>query len=329
MARQHRLWRILNGNKSAHLLPELEPLKPYAEIDILTDDSKLPEILGNYDLYITALRPPFKEEYLANCGKLKAIATPTTGLDHLPAPAIRKKGIKLIGLRENPELLKKVTSTAEMAWTLLLSLIRHIPEASQSSLSGKWERDRFIGTQLSGKTMGIIGYGRLGRMVGRYAQAFGMKVYANDTNPDIVPEPGIEMVPLEKLLAEADAVSIHIHLDPVNVGFFDRAKFEMMKKEAVLVNTSRGAVINEQDFLQALESGRIAGAAVDVIAGEGGDLSQNCLIQYAKTHHNMVITPHCGGASYEAQKFTFADIIRRVKEYIIETGDPDSVTISE
>lgn len=325
MSKQHRPWKILNGNKSAHLLAELEPLKPYAQIDLLTDDSKLPEILGNYDLYITALRPPFKEEYLDNCRNLKAIATPTTGLDHLPAAAIRAKGITLIGLRENPELLKKVTSTAEMAWTLLLALLRHIPEASQSALSGKWDRDRFIGTQLSGKTMGIIGYGRLGRMVGRFAKAFGMKVYANDTNSGIVPEDGVEMVSLEKLLRESDAVSIHIHLDPVNVGFFDRPKFELMKKSAVLINTSRGAVINEADFLHALESGMIAGAAVDVIAGEGGDLSRNCLIRYAQNHSNMLITPHCGGASYEAQCMTFADIIQRVKDYIVETGDPDEI----
>ena len=323
MSETHRKWKILNGNISAHLLPELEPLKPYADIDLLTDDAKLPEILGNYDLYITALRPPFREEYLDRCGKLKAIATPTTGLDHLPAPAIRARGITLIGLRENPELLKRVTSTAEMAWCLLLSLLRHIPEASQSALSGIWQRDRFIGTQLSGKTMGIIGYGRLGRMVGRYAAAFGMHVLANDTDQSIVPEPGVAMAPLELLLREADAVSIHIHLDPVNVGFFDWKKFELMKRSAVLINTSRGAVICEDDFVRALETGRIAGAAVDVIAGEGGDLSRNRLIQYAKGRRNLLITPHCGGASYEAQCITFADIIRRVKDYIVETGDPD------
>ena len=165
-----------------------------------------------------------------------------------------------------------------MAWTLLLAVIRHPPWSFEAAKRGWWTRDRFRGHQLVGKTLGILGYGRLGRIMGRYGRAFLMRVIPHDIR-DVASEEGVELVDFDTLLRESDILSIHIHLTQENRNLFTPEVFGKMKKGSCLINTSRGAIIDEGAFLEALENGHPGCAGIDVITGEwDADLQNHPLI---------------------------------------------------
>ena len=315
-------WRILNGNSQQHCLELLEKWQSFADIVTVNPEQlgSIPALLPDFDVYLATFGVKISADDIAKAAsRLKMVATPTTGSDHLPVDEIRKRGIRFYTLRESPALLDKVSSTAELCWGLLLALVRHIVPASQDVLAGNWRRELFRGTQLSGKTLGIIGYGRLGRIVARYGRAFGMRVLANDIRDGIVPEEGVELCPLEELLKQSDVVSIHIHLDESTRGFFSEKLFAQMKKGAVLLNTSRGGILDETALLKALDCGRLAAAGLDVLENEwAGGLASSPLVNYAAAHDNLLITPHCGGASLDAQKMTFAEMLRNVHGFLKE-----------
>ncbi len=315
-------WRILNGNSQQHCMELLEKWQTFADIVTVAPEQLdcIPAMLPDFDVYLATFGVKLTADDIAKAAsRLKMVATPTTGSDHLPVVEIKRHGIRFYTLRESPALLDKVSSTAELCWGLLLALARHIVPASQDVLAGKWRRELFRGTQLTEKTLGIIGYGRLGRIVGRYGKAFGMKVLANDIRNDITADDGITLCPLEELLAQSDVVTIHIHLDEANRGFFNEKLFAQMKKGAILLNTSRGGILDEKALLAALESGRLAAAGLDVLENEWeGDLASSPLVKFATEHDNLLITPHCGGASLDAQKMTFAEMLRNVHLFMRE-----------
>lgn len=305
---------ILNACAEDHYLACLKPLEPFADIiNVRKEDiAKIPELLPKCNIYIATLQYKVPAELIDCCPDLKLVATPTTGKDHLPVDKLKEKNVEFYSLRESPELLERVTATAELTWGLLLALARHIVPASQDVLHGNWRRELFTGNQLSGKTLGIIGYGRLGRHMARYGKAFGMRVLCNDIKAEYDLEEGIEKVELDDLLSRSDVVSLHIHLDKENINFFDAGKFAVLKPGAILLNSSRGGVLDEDALLEALQSGKVSAAGLDVLAWEWGDMKQNKLVEYASQHNNLLITPHCGGAAWEAQQMTFAEIIRRI-----------------
>jgi len=211
------------------------------------------------------------------------------------------------------------TSTAEMAWGLLLAAVGRIPFSHAAAMQGQWARDRFRGHQLSGKTLGILGYGRLGRIVAQYGQAFRMRVIACDVRD--FEAPGVTRVNLGELLEQADVLSIHIHLTEENRGLLSRGALARMKRGAVIVNTSRGAILDEAALLEALASGQIGAAGLDVIDGEWRtDLHRHPLIAYAREHENLVISPHTGGVTFEAQDLTLQFTARRLIEWFVRTS---------
>jgi D-3-phosphoglycerate dehydrogenase len=164
-------------------------------------------------------------------------------------------------------------------------------------------------------TLGILGYGRLGRIVGQYGKAFRMRVLACDVR-SVTPDEGVTMVDLDTLLRESDVLSIHIHLQG-NEGLIGRKEFAKMKSGAYLVNTSRGGIIDEAAFLEALESGKLAGAGVDVIHGEWDpNIGEHPLIRYARTHDNLIISPHIGGVTYESQDMTLRHTVMKLKRFL-------------
>ena len=307
--------RVLNMADVSEFPEVLDPLRRVAEVVSLpADQGLLAEQIGQFDAYLAALGVRVDRAVLSRAGRLRVIATPSTGLDHLDLEALDERGIEVLSLRSESDFLERVTATAEMAWCLLLAVVRRLPWAFDAARQGDWARDRFRGHQLSGKTLGILGYGRLGRMVAQYGLAFRMRVLARDVRP-VPPAPGVEMVAIERLLAESDVLSIHIHLTDENRGLIGAAAFAQMKPGAVLVNTSRGAIVDEQALLGALVSGRLLGAGLDVIHGEWrDDLPDHPLIRYAQTHQNLVISPHVGGATFESQRMAYAQIAARLAE---------------
>ncbi len=257
--------------------------------------------LADCDAYFTGCGVRIDDDFLDHAPNLKLIGSPHTGRDHLDLEAIEKRGITLFHIAEEYELLNSFTATSELTFGLLLSIVRKIPKAIETANSGRWAWENFIGFQLSKKTMGILGLGRLGAITARIALGFGMRVIAHDIRD--VQAPGVDMVSLNTLLAQSDVFSIHIHLNEKTSGFMDGEKFSKMKPGAILLNTSRGRIVNEPDLLAALESGQLGGAGLDVIDGERlqpEELKNHPVISYAREHDNVVVVPHIGGSTMES-----------------------------
>ena len=209
-------YKILNMADISQFSNVLALLNDIAHITTLQPrPSLLANRIGEYDAYIAALKVRVDAEVLSNAPRLKVIATPSTGLDHIDMDLCSAGNIAVLSLKEETEFLDSVTATAELAWGLLLSVARHIPWAFQAACNGHWARDEFRGTQLSGKTLGILGLGRLGHIVAQYAHAFRMNVIACDIAPVDPPE-YVEMTDFDTLIANSDVLSLHIHLTDDN-----------------------------------------------------------------------------------------------------------------
>jgi D-3-phosphoglycerate dehydrogenase len=213
------------------------------------------------------------------------------GLDNVDVNRTSRRGIPVMDLPS-----ANATAAAEHTWALLLALCRKVPEANANVQGGGWDRGRYIGIQLAGKTIGIVGLGRVGRLVAQRAHAFGMHVLAYDPYlvVDSAQEPNVKMVELDRLLLESDFVSVHARLTPETHGLLGARELARVKRGARLVNCAQGELVNEAALAAALESGQLAGAAIDVFVAEppiGSPLLGR---------DNVVLTPHLGAATEEA-----------------------------
>jgi D-3-phosphoglycerate dehydrogenase len=252
------------------------------------------------------LRHHIDAQVLDAAPELRIIVSPTTGLTHIDLAEAERRGIAVLSLQGEVEFLRDVRATAEHTLALTLAMLRHIPEAASHAATGGWNRDQFRGREVHRKTVGIVGYGRLGRIVARYFMALGATVLTADPHvPAGDLEDGVTGGPLVDLLHRADIVTLHVNLDDTTAGFFDARAFDAMKPGAVLVNTARGELLDEQALLAQLESGRLAGAALDVVSGEvAGGMDAHPLVKYARHHDNLLLTPHIGGCTEESMAQT-------------------------
>ena len=234
-------------------------------------------------------------ELLSAAPKLRIAANVAVGFDNIDVTACTKRGVVATN---TPGVLDE--TTADFAWTLMMSVARRIVEGDTLARSGNWtgwDLDQLVGTDVWGKTLGIVGFGRIGRAMARRALGFQMKViYADAVRvPEAVEkEWKAEYRGMASLLAESDFVSLHVPLLPETRGLFDAAKFSKMKPTAYLINTSRGAVVDEAALVHALEGGKIAGAALDVFENEP-------LIHPGLKRSNVVLAPHIASASIETR----------------------------
>lgn len=271
--------------------------------------------LADADAYFATLRVRLTDELMAQAPHLRVIVTPSTGLDHIDLKAAERRGIVVLGLKDHRDLLDRITATAELTWALILACARRFPETAKAIHAGRWSRDEVRGHQIAYKTLGILGCGRLGTMVAEYGRAFRMKVIGCDRRE--VRLPGVEQVGFERLLRESDVLTIHIHLTDENRGLLNRDALSAMKAGSILVNTSRGAIIDEAALLEALGNGPLMAAGLDVIEGEWReDLAEHPLIVYARSHSNLIITPHVGGVTYESQEMAFGGAVDMLAEYL-------------
>ncbi len=250
---------------------------------------------------------------------LQMVSTATTGSDHIDIEYLKKNGITVRTLREDREFLRELTPAAEMSWGLVLALACRIPEAAEHVGEGGWVREHFPATMLNKKTLGIVGCGRIGSWVARYGSAFGMKVLGFDPHLQEWPE-NIEQRTLESLIRSSDVLSIHVHLNSETDGLISRDLLERIKPGAIIINTSRSAVLDESALLDGLKSGQIGGAGLDVLAGEP-NIKENPLVEYSRSHRNLVITPHCGGYAPDAVRM----VCRRAAEKIFDECKGDIV----
>jgi D-3-phosphoglycerate dehydrogenase len=273
-------------------------------IDVRTGDLSREELIaavGDADALWVRLRTRIDREIMDAAPRLKILVTNTTGVDHIDLDEAARRDVLVLSLRGEAAFLRTVTATAELTVALLLALTRHVPAAAAHARGGGWDRYRFKGHDLAGKTAGIVGYGRLGRMVGQLLAAFGMRLIAATQDDGIEPEAGVRLVPLDLLLAQADVVTVHVNLTADTRLLLRDREFNLMKDGTWFVNTARGEVVDEPALVRALESGRVTAAAVDVVADSyGPDLSASPLIRYAARHDNLIVTPHIGGYTFES-----------------------------
>lgn len=280
------------------------------------DRSGLESQIRGADILWVRLRHRITAGLLELAPRLRAIASPTTGLNHIDLEAAARRGIKVLSLQGEFDFLKDIRATAEHTLALTLGLLRHVPQSVRDVRRGNWERDRFRGSELFGKTVGVIGYGRLGRIVAGYYLAFGARVLVCDpaAEPNSIPD-SLQLLPLETVLERADLVTLHVNLTAANTGFFRSRQFAQMKPGAYLVNTSRGELIDDEALLTALRSRRLAGAALDVISGEH-DPGKSPLIEYSRHNDNLLITPHVGGCTRESMEKTEVFLANRVSQWL-------------
>ena len=242
----------------------------------------------------------------------------TTGLDHIDTGAASERGIAVLSLQGETEFLRTVAATAEHTWALLLSLLRRVVPAAVSVREGEWDRDRFRGGELSGKRLGVLGLGRIGLKVAAYGQAFGMDVTAFDPYVSEWPSEIRRAPTLEKLLGDADVLSIHIPLNAETSGLLRRERLALLPPGALLVNTSRGEIIDEAALAYDLERKHLGGAALDTICNErDAQLREGSpLMALARTDDYLLITPHIGGATKESMARTELFMARKLARFL-------------
>jgi D-3-phosphoglycerate dehydrogenase len=259
-------------------------------------------------------------EVLAAAPGLRILVTPTTGLNHIDVEEAHQRGIRVLSLRGEVDFLREVRATAEHTLALILALLRQIPAAATHVRAGGWDRDLFRGHELSDKVAGVVGYGRLGRLVAHSLNALGVRVLVTDPHvgSDAV-ESGLVVLSLDELLRKADIVTLHVAYSSTTQGFFGQREFSLMKEGSWFVNTSRGELVDEIALLAALRSGRLAGAALDVISDEhSGGLGDHPLIRYARDHDKLIVTPHIGGCTVESMAKTEVFMAKRLTEVVTQ-----------
>jgi len=281
----------------------------YPEYDLLYD------CIDQYDAYFASASVKADMKLLKKAKRLKVIATPSTGTDHIDRKFAENHSIQIIDIAKEYKLLDSFSATAEMAWCLLLALIRQLPSAFTDAKQGIWARQKYTGMQLFGKTIGIVGFGRLGKMMAQMAKGFRMNVLACDIRP--IEEPEVISVNFDTLLKESDIITIHVHLTDQTRNMFSANVFSKMKDGTFIINTSRGGIINEKALLDALYSGKVAGAGLDVICGEWDqDLKKHPLIQYANMHSNLIISPHIAGSTTESIENARVFTAKKLADYL-------------
>ena len=311
--------RILNAEPDRYSPRARAALEEVADVtEEALDRDGLMRAIPGYDALIVRLAHRVDGALFDAAPRLRVVATATTGLDHIDLKAARDHGVEVLSLRGENEFLRGVVATAEHTFAILLGLLRKIPSASASAQRGEWDRDAFRGRELDGRRLGIVGLGRIGERVARYGMAFGMEVRAYDRYREAWPEDVIRMPTLETLLETADVLSIHVPSNEDTKGLIGRRQLSRLPAGAVVVNTARGAVLDGAALADFVKSGRIAGAAVDVVEGETGPggLAADPLILAARDSDHVLVTPHIGGATHESMEKTEVFMARKLAAFL-------------
>ncbi|MGB9824593.1 MAG: hydroxyacid dehydrogenase [Candidatus Hydrothermia bacterium] len=267
---------------------------------------ELPAHLGDADIIIVRSATKVKGPVLEALKNCKLIIRGGVGLDNVDVEGANAKGIKVVN---TPEAAS--ASVAELALGFMFALARHIVRGTVGIKNGLWEKKELEGWELSGKTLGIIGYGRIGQELAKRASALGMRVISY-RRKDFEDEYA-KKVDLDTLYKESDFISVHLPLTPETKNFISSEAFSKMKDGVFIINTARGGVIDEKALLEALKSGKVRGAALDVFEVEPPeDPLHNELIQ----HPNVICTPHIGASTFEGQARVGMAVVEKIKEFL-------------
>ena len=301
--------KVLISDKMNSLAAEIFE-KSGVEVDVkpgMTPE-ELKACIGEYDGLAIRSSTTVTEEILAAATNLKVVGRAGIGVDNVDIPAATQAGVVVM----NTPFGNSIT-TAEHAIALMFAVARQIPQANESTHAGKWEKSRFMGAELTGKTLGVLGCGNIGSIVASRGVGLKMNVIAFDPflSPEKAEKMGVKKVELDDLFAQSDFITLHTPLNDKTRGIVDKTAFEKMKDGVRIVNCARGGLIVESDLLEALNSGKVAGAALDVFEVEPA--KENILFG----HENVICTPHLGASTTEAQVNVAIQVAEQMADFLM------------
>ena len=303
--------KVLISDKMAPEAIEIFKRAPGIEVDVKTGltPQELQEIIGNYEALAIRSATKVTKEVVEKADKLSVVARAGVGLDNVDIDAATKKGIVVMNTPDGNTI-----TTGEHTIAMMLSLARQIPQATASMKAGKWEKNKFMGHEFCNKTLGIVGTGRVGSTVANRAQGLKMNVIAYDPfmSPEAAEKMGITLVTLDELFAKADFITVHTPLTKETEGIVNAEAFAKMKKGVFVINCARGGIINEQDLHDAIASGKVAGAALDVFVDEPTKNMELIALD------NVICTPHLGASTDEAQTNVAIAVAEQIVAYLLK-----------
>jgi D-3-phosphoglycerate dehydrogenase len=278
--------------------------------EVLTHDQLpdgLPAALADADALVVRSAVQVDDELMAKAPKLRVIGRAGVGVDNIDADAATRRGIVVMNTPG-----ANAVAVAELTIALMLGLARKLPKANSTMHAGQWEKKSLQGAELRGKTLGILGLGRIGLEVAKRARGFGLEIIGSDpfVSAAVARENGIKLVTLDELIAGSDYITLHVGLTPQTTGVVDAKSIAAMKKGVRIVNCARGELIEDAALVEALKSGQVAGAALDVFAVEPLKDSPYAVLD------NVILTPHIAGSTAEAQEAVGVQIAMQVREYL-------------
>ena len=301
--------KILISDKMSNKVEDVLS-KHNVQYDIKTDltPEQLKDIIDGYDGILIRSATKLKTEIIGHCKNLKVIGRAGVGVDNVDIDTATANKILVMNTP-----LGNLEATAELTVGLMFSLMRHIHLASPTTHEGKWEKSKFLGTELKGKILGIIGFGNIGQRVAEICSVIGMKIITNSSSADdsILTKFNATKVSTEELISSSDVISLHTKLNDHTKYMFNSNSLKTMKPSAVLINCARGGLINEAELKEALDNDVIAGAAVDVYETEP---ALDSALFNAK---NLLLTPHLGASSKEAQSNVAIDVAEQVADFLL------------
>ena len=242
--------------------------------------------------------------------KVTLINTCSTGMNHIDVNYCNDNNIKIYSLTHDMGLINNLPSTSELAFGLMLSLLRNIPECNNHVSRYYWDYTQFVGRQVKDLTIGIIGYGRLGKMMYNFCEAFGANVKVYD--PYVVGSTPPNAISLENMFKKCDVISLHVHVTDETKYMINKNLLGLVKKDLYIINTSRGEIVNENDIIEALENKTLTGYGTDVIENEFDDLTKSPIIKAMNKGKNIIVTPHIGGMTIEGQTKAYTWAINKL-----------------
>ena len=280
---------------------------------------ELKKIIGDYDAIIIRSGTTLTQDILESATKLRVIGRAGVGVDNVDLDYATKRGIIVMNTPEGNTI-----STAEHTFSMLMALARNIPQASKAVQGGEWKRKKYLGTELNGKILGVMGFGRIGREVAKRAAAFGMKIIVFDPfiSKASVKEYPVEFMKAEELLKRADFITVHTPLTPETKYIINTKSIKLCKKGVRIVNCARGGIVEEKALIEAIERGDVAGAALDVFEEEP-PTADHPLLQLPQ----VITTPHLGAATQEAQENVALDVAKQVVDALNERAIKNAVNL--
>lgn len=284
-----------------------------------TDRPALLEAVAEADALVVRSATTVDPEVLDAGGRLAVVGRAGVGLDNVDVPAATERGVLVVNAPTS-----NIVSAAEHAVALLLAVARRVPAADQSLRAGEWKRSAFSGVELNDKTIGVVGFGKIGQLVAQRLMAFGGRLLAYDpyASASLAAQVGVELVELDELLRRSDVISIHLPRTPETKGIIDADALAKVKEGAIVVNAARGGLVDEEALADAVREGRVGGAGVDVFATE--PTTSSSLFELP----NVVVTPHLGASTAEAQDRAATDVAQSVRLALRGEFVPDAVNVA-